>query len=185
VADTEDRYGWLSIVLHWLIAALVITLWILGKSIDGADDEDARRALHMSVAMTAWLLIAFRIAWRLREGHPRVAGVSDLTHRIAKVNHYLMLISVSLMLLSGPLMAWANGAAIPLFGGVTVPGPFPPSDAIRDVARGIHGISANVLLLLVVLHIGGALKHLMFHADDVFARMLWPGRHDGVQDDTR
>ena len=176
MTGAQDRYDWPSIALHWLIAVLVITLWILGKRIDAAEDVDARRALHMSIGMSAWLLIAFRIGWRFRQGHPRVAGVSDRTHRLAKWTHYLMLILLSLMLVSGPVMAWANGATIPVLGGFGIPGPFPASDALRDAAHGVHELSANALLILTLLHIAGALKHLMFHADDVFVRMLWPGR---------
>ena len=34
------------------------------------------------------------------------------------------------------------------------------------------------LFVLVIVHIGGALKHLMFHTDDTIVRMLWPGRTD-------
>ena len=176
---THDHYGWASIGLHWLSAALVIVLWIAGKSIDGAADVDAQRSLHMLLGVSAWLVLAFRIAWRVREGHPRVAGISNVTHRIAVGAHYAMLIVLTILLLSGPLMAWANGAAIPVPGAAAIPAPFPPSEALATFARGAHGLCANLLLLLVLLHVAGALKHLMFANDDVFVRMLWPGRAPG------
>ena len=132
----------------------------------------------MSIGITVWLLIAFRIVWRIRAGHPRSRGLTDRTHRLAKIAHYLLLAAISLMLLTGPLMVWANGASIPVFSRFSIPGPIPESEALREFAYAIHVVSANVLLWLTLLHIAGALKHLMFHADDSFARMLWPGREE-------
>lgn len=40
--------------------------------------------------------------------------------------------------------------------------------------RRVHSLSANILFFLVVLHILGTLKHLMFHEDETIARMIWP-----------
>lgn len=175
----NDRYGWLSIGLHWLSAVLVTALWIAGKSIDAAADVDAQRSLHMMLGVSAWLVLLFRILWRFREGHPRVPGVTDLTHRIARAAHYAMLVVLTVLLFSGPLMAWANGAAIPLPGAAAVSPPFPPSEALAAITRSAHEFCANALLLLVLFHVAGALKHLMFADDDVFVRMLWPGRGSG------
>ncbi len=50
------------------------------------------------------------------------------------------------------------------------------SESIRELARFVHSNTAWLLFGLVLLHIGGALKHLMFHADDTIARMIWPGK---------
>lgn len=176
--DRADRYGWISIALHWLVAVAVIVMWVIGKSIPAEPMEaaDEQRKLHMSIGIALWLLIAFRIAWRVRSGHPHVPGLRDFTYRLAKITHYLLLAAISLMLLSGPLMAWANGATIPVFGWFGIPGPFEKSDGLRDILHAIHVASSNVLLWLTLLHVSGAFKHLMFHADDSFVRMLWPGK---------
>ncbi len=76
---------------------------------------------------------------------------------------------------------WIIGkGAIPVFDWFSIPGPLPESVALEEIAHAIHVASANALLWLTLLHVGGAFKHLMFHADDVFARMLWPGRRAGA-----
>jgi len=160
--DRRDSFGWISIGLHWLTAAIVITMWILGKSIaDGAIDEiAARRAVHVTLGLSAWILLAGRIAWRLAVPHPRAQGQSLRTHRFARAFHYLLLAALAVMLLSGPLLAWFLHGQSPSV----------------DVLHTVHAGTANVLFLLVVIHIGGALKHLMFHDDDTIVRMLWPRR---------
>ncbi len=178
VYDQADRFGWISIVLHWLTAIAIVVLWFLGKGIAfaDADNVESQRRLHMSMGMLLWLLLAGRIVWRLRSGHPRARGLTDMTHRIAKFSHYILLAAVSLMLLSGPLMAWANGASIPVFGWFVVPGPFGESAAMRNVMHAIHLTSSNLILCVTLLHVAGAFKHLMFHDDEAFVRMLWPRR---------
>ena len=87
-----------------------------------------------------------------------------------------MLIVIALMLLSGPFLVWADGNAIALPGDIRIPGPVGKSAFLRELAWQIHENMANILFVLVVLHIGGALKHLMFHQDDTIVRMIWPGR---------
>ena len=182
LADTPSSYGWLSIAIHWATGVIVIALWLLGQSIDsaGSAEADGRRALHVSIAASAWLLLLFRIAWRFREGHPRVAGLGNLTHGIAKAAHYLMLLLLCIMLVSGPAMVWAGGNAISLFGAVTIPAPVRESIAVAEFAHTAHIVASRGLVILVVLHVAGALKHLMFHSDDTIVRMLWPPRRKNV-----
>lgn len=176
--DSDAVYGWVSILLHWSTAVIVIALWFIGKGIASSSAEtiDARRALHVSIASAAWLLILFRIVWRFRAGHPRIRGQSDRIHRVSKANHYLMIGVALLMLLSGPLLVWADGRPIDVFGLLTIPGPVGRSPGIRELAWFVHENLANLLGVLVLLHFSGAMKHLMFHTDDTIVRMLWPTR---------
>ena len=176
--DRKSVYGWISILLHWLTAIVIIVLWLLGQSISliTPEDVDSRRALHVSIAASAWLVLVLRIAWRFRSGHPHVNGQSLNIHRIAKTAHYVMLIALLLMLVSGPLMVWASGNTIGIFGWLAIPGPVGESESLGELAHFVHSNSALLLFWLVMLHIGGAVKHLMFHADDTIARMIWPGR---------
>lgn len=176
--DSSSIYGWISILLHWSTAIVIIVLWLIGKSILSAEGElaDERRALHVSTAASAWLVILARVIWRLRSGHPRVRGQSLLIHRIARLTHYASLVVLVLMLVSGPLLVWSRGHPVNVFGLVSIPGPVSPSNSLGEFAWGVHSSSALLLFVLVVVHIGGALKHLMFHTDDTIVRMLWPGR---------
>ena len=178
LGDTATVYGWTSILLHWITSITVIVLWFIGKSIFAAESTsiDERRALHVSIAASAWLVILVRIAWRFREGHPRVRGQTLIIHRVAKTAHYTMLILLLVMLISGPAMVWAEGNSIGIFGLLSIPSPLDASGPLRDLAWTLHSNAALLLFLLVLVHIGGALKHLMFHSDDTFVRMIWPGK---------
>ena len=160
--DQPNSFGWISIALHWTTAAITTTLWILGRSIEfqTADAIDARRSLHVTVGLIFWLLLAGRIAWRIKHPHPRAVGQSDRIHTFARFTHYVMLALLAIMLSSGPLLAWALSAQAGLVG----------------IIHALHGLSANLLALLVVVHVGGALKHLMFNDDETIARIFIPRR---------
>jgi len=160
--DQPDSFGWVSIALHWLTALVICVLWYLGKSIGFQPLEEMadRRSLHVTLGLLAWLLLAGRIAWRLRNGHPRAQGQTELIHRAARLAHYLMLALLGIMLISGPLLALTLSSRTGLAG----------------IAHPIHELTANLLLLLVAVHIGGALKHLMFNDDETLARIFVPKR---------
>lgn len=176
--DSQHRYGWISILLHWLTAIAVMVLWFIGNGIMAGDSTasiDARRSLHVSIAASVWLLLLFRIAWRYRSRHPFIRGQSTRIHRIAKIVHYTMLVTIAAMLISGPMLLWLDGKPIRIFGLLSIPGPFGTAEALREFAWFMHSTGALLLFWLVLVHIGGALKHLMFHSDDTIARMIWPG----------
>lgn len=165
--DQPNSFGWISIALHWITTVAIIALWLVGQSIlnQPTDEIDARRTLHITLGLLAWLPLAGRIAWRFCVAHPQVSGQTNLVHRVARATHYLILAALSVMIISGPIMAWA----------------LPDRSDIANFALGFHSNAAIVLLVLVVLHILGALKHLMFHEDETIARMFLP-RKDQTAD---
>jgi cytochrome b561 len=158
--DQPNSFGWISIALHWTSALVLVSLWFLGKSIrwQAPEDVDARRVLHVTIGLSVWLLLAARIVWRLRVPHPRAVGQGPRTHQIAVLAHALILANIAVMMLSGPLLAWL------------LPGP----SSLVDTAWRIHATASTSLAILVLLHIGAALKHLMFDDDETIARIFTP-----------
>jgi cytochrome b561 len=161
--DKPDSFGWISILVHWVTSITIIALWFIGRSIteqDSLEAVDARRSLHVTIALAAWLLLLFRIIWRARAGHPRADGQSLLIHRVARTVHYTMLVAIAAMMISGPMMILFD------------------NEAVTGLALTVHAASASAILALVLIHIGGTLKHIIFHEDDTIVRMLWPKRRD-------
>ena len=162
--DTQNSFGWFSIGLHWFATLAIILLWFVGQSISlqSIEQIDARRSLHITLGLIVWLPLVARIVWRYKSGHPHVNGQTLLTHRLAKAAHHLMLLLLSVMLISGPLMAWA----------------MPGRNNLSELAFIFHSNAAKALAVLVVLHVLAALKHLMFHEDETVARIFVPRKDD-------
>lgn len=157
--DQPDSFGWVSIVVHWLTTIIIIALWFIGRSISeqvSLEAIGARRTLHVTIALTVWLLLLFRIGWRMRMHHPRARGQTLLIHRVARTVHYVMLAGIAIMMASGPVMILFD------------------INAVTDAARIVHASTASAMLAPVLIHIGGTLKHIIFHEDDTIVRMLWP-----------
>ena len=51
----------------------------------------------------------------------------------------------------------------------------PPPEWVSAL-RGVHGLAANILLLLIVLHVGAALYHQFIRRDNLIARMWYGAR---------
>src|SRR5258706_8052601 len=77
VKDTKTRFGVVSVLLHWYIAATILFLLLTGETMRylGAHGplrpfRESLAQLHMSFAITAVPFILYRIYSRLRSGKP-------------------------------------------------------------------------------------------------------------------
>ena len=172
--DTRSGYGWVSIALHWLAAVLVLTMWTLGTLSQTNVEADAvwYAHLHMSIGVSAYLLLWARVIWRFAASHPGPhPGQSALLFPLAKYFHYLFLIAIGVMLISGPLMVWSGGDALEVFA-LTIPSPFAAWTGLHDLLRRVHGVTASVIILGVILHILAALKHIVINRDGTFDKIM-------------
>jgi cytochrome b561 len=166
------RYDRGSIVLHWLTAALVGLLWVLGQTVDWfpkGEPRIAARSLHIVLGISLALVLAWRIGWRLRAGItlPPVAGwpgkVAALMH---KALYLLLIVTLSL----GVANAWVRGDTI--FDLFTIPAFDPGNKSLRETVEDWHGLAANILLFAALLHAAAGLLHHYLFNDDVLQRML-------------
>ena len=180
--DGPGRYGWVSILLHWLAAILIISLWFLGDTIGFTAEAGARLARierHVGLALAASILLIARVGWRLRSGYPRVNEAQPLDRLFSRIIHAFMLVSLVVMLLSGPFLAISTEKPLEVLWGIQLPVLADVGPSLRYSIYMIHSTAGSALLFAVFLHISGACKHLMFDDDDVFVRMLLPGSDDG------
>lgn len=172
--DNDTAYGWVSIILHWVVAVGVLTIWLIGDWMQGrsAESPGDLLQLHVSLAASLWLLAVVRIAWRLRSRHPRIGNPGPWRHLGIKLFHYLLLLALAVMLVSGPLMVWSGGEAVDIFGWLSLPSPTGSVAWLNQAARKVHFLFSDLVIVMVLLHICGAFKHLMFNDDETFIRML-------------
>jgi cytochrome b561 len=171
--DTKDGYGWLSIALHWLSALIVLTLWVIGNSIRSAGmmHSDALQ-LHTSIAVTAWLLLWWRLLRRFRAGHPGPSRAqATRLFGVGRAVHYAMLVALAVMLVSGPLMVWSRGGAIHVFQ-LSMDAPFAAQPWLAEAMYFAHSWCAFMLMLGMALHIAGVFVHVVFHRDGTLDRMM-------------
>jgi cytochrome b561 len=180
-SDTRTGYGWISIALHWLTAIVILTIWFIGSSIqtDVAAGSTSTLRLHTSIAITAYLLLWGRILWRFWQGHPApLPEQAGVFYQLGKYTHYVMLIAIAAMLVSGPLMVWSRGEAIYVFDWFAIPGPYGAHMWLFTLTHTVHVWCGRVIIVGTLLHLGGVYKHAAFNQDGTFGKMLVAARDD-------
>jgi len=79
-------------------------------------------------------------------------------------------------------MVWLTGMPVSIFDIVQFPTPFVVNLEAREFVYSIHAASAKFLLIVIVLHVSGSVKHLVWNMDDTFLRILLP-KDSGKEND--
>ena len=170
------RYSHPAIFFHWVLAALIpfqIGVGWYMLSIEHTPGSAAYFALHVSLGLTAALLIALRLMWRLNNRPiPLPATLPAWQVKVANLTHVLLYILLVLMPITGFLGVSVSGEPIAFFG-IPLPVWTSGNDTLKEQFFTAHSIIAWALVALVSLHVLGALKHLLVDKDGVFGRM-WP-----------
>ena len=179
----EGRYSPVAIVFHWTMAALVTFQlawgWWMGRLPVGGD-KIAAHDLHYAIGVLMLVLAIGRGSWRmLAPGPINDADKPGWESTAARITHYLFYTC----LFGLPLTGWAMISATAReqeLSLLTLPWPLMPFQdltfvrrwQIEAVAEWMHWGLIVTLLLLIPLHVGGALKHQFIDRDDVFHGML-------------
>ena len=185
----DAQYTTVAIVLHWAIAAAIVTLIVAGLWMTDAIRQPETKNVafrvyqwHKSLGLTVLVLTFARMAWRLANPPPPLpVGMSRWERTGAAVSHgafYTLMLAI-------PLAGWAMVSASPFGLPTIVFGLFewphiPMLAGLEDkkpveaIFKASHKFMAWGLLALLVLHVAAALKHHFVNRDTVLARML-PG----------
>ncbi len=176
IGNTRDSYGAVSKSLHWLIAALILTLLGLGLYMKGLPDDPAKfkiYALHKSLGITVLAFALCRILWHLTAGRPELAATLKPAERfLAKAVHGLLYVLMVAMPLSGILMSNAANFPVGAFGLFILPPLIAPNQTFAHMLAEAHEFMGWTLLCTVGLHVAGALKHFVIDRDQTLQRML-------------
>jgi cytochrome b561 len=175
--NTRNAYGSAAIALHWISAIGVVALYVLGERMEAAADRTAKVAaqdLHVSVAVLLFTFLAARLLWSASQPKPTSFERNRYLQLAARTVHGLFLMMIAILLITGPLAIWSTGRPIEAFNLFAIPSPFGARlEGLHEATETIHGAATKLFWPLIVLHVGGALKHLIVDRDGTVRRMLW------------
>jgi cytochrome b561 len=177
--DRPARYAASLRVLHWLMAALVVVMFVLGLWIRYFEPKtpalDHRLYnLHESTGVTIFALLLLRVILRLTNPAPKLAPrTPGWVRGLATVNQAALYVLLFAMPIIGFLDANAWGAPLTWFEAVPIPSPIGRQpEAIAQQIANFHWWGAVVLFVLIALHFAGAAYHGLVRRDATLRHML-------------
>jgi cytochrome b561 len=189
---TPGRYNRAAVILHWLMAGLILINVALGlfftelrgtASIRPA--HKAALAIHVLIGVAVLVLALVRVGWRLTHQVPAFPPMRRQLAWLARLSHVSLYVAMVIVPAAGVVILATSFGLVPLplfphlhlstaatqqFAGLRSAGP----ELRQAVALTIqvHKWLALSMCGLLVLHIGAALAHHFWFADDVLLRML-------------
>lgn len=194
--QASTRYTKTAIVLHWLIALAIFAMFALGWYMSELPKEAPKQMafdlfdlgvytwqlaeeasprtfyfnLHKSIGVTLLALIAIRVLWRVTHRPPALlSSYKAWEKKLATGTHHLLYLLMVAMPLSGLIMAVNSKYGVKWFGMDFIGGL--DNSVVRDLFKEVHETVGALLLIVVILHIAGALKHKFIDKDDTMKRM--------------
>jgi cytochrome b561 len=190
------QYSNIAILLHWLIAIGIIGMFLLGWFMTELPKEAPKSSsydlfnlglytwqlasetsprtfyfnLHKSIGITLFALILFRVYWRFTHKPPALlSSMKSWEKRLATGAHHGLYLFMVLTPLAGIIMSVASKYGIKWFGIELIPGL--DITSVRELFVEFHEIFGWLILLILVFHIAGALKHTFVNKDGTLRRM--------------
>ncbi|WP_312599506.1 cytochrome b, partial [Brevundimonas sp.] len=206
MSQARTRYSSVAIALHWAIALLILSMIPMGLWMTSAIDNPDSQALayrvfqiHKSIGFLILALTVVRIVWRLTHRPPALPRTMKRWEAFAAGATHVAFYA---LLLALPLTGWlyvSAGWAVSqdralevatswfgLFPIPHLPGVAELSIQMRRAlafqAMGAHSLMAWGAVVLIVLHVGAALKHQFVDRDGVLGHMV-PGLKPGHADE--
>ena len=177
------RYSRVAIWLHWIIAALVFLNLAIGFFHEDFDKpvRSAMMNVHKATGLTILALTLARLGWRLGHRPPAFDAVMKRWEvGLARLIHGLFYLLLIVMPFSGWLVVSSSGRATSWFGLFEVaPLPVSRAEDVHEFFEEVHELLAYAALVLIALHVAGALKHHLEGHRHLIGRMApWAWRGD-------
>ncbi len=174
LSNTEDEYGLVARLFHWLIAVMIIALLPVGLFMSGMENSPLKFqvfAMHKSFGLLVFFLGLGRIVWRFVSPPPdHLETHQHWEITLASAAHFWLYVCIIGMPLSGWLMSSAGEFPVPFFG-FQMPHLIGKDESLMGLFGQTHEILAYTLLFVLGLHVAGALKHHVIDKDETLQRM--------------
>lgn len=171
-----DTYTLTAKWLHWIMAVLILVLLVVGfymADLPRGPEKTQLIQIHKAAGTVALLLAILRLGWRFKHRPPALPVlIPELQKKLAHAGHWV----IYFLMVAQPLSGWAVSSArgFPVtFGGLI---PMPPlvgkDEALAEAVTEIHEFFGWSLAIVLIGHIGMAIKHQLIDQDNLMKRML-------------
>jgi cytochrome b561 len=179
IRNTTDRYGSLSIALHWVMVLLLIAVYACIELREffpkGSDPRNALKTWHFMLGLSVLALVLIRIVVNLTRSAPNIVPNPPQWQNLsAKGMHLALYVLMVAMPIAGWLILSAEGKPIPFFGW-ELPALLAKNKELAHTIKELHEAGGTIGYFLIGLHAAAGLFHHYVVKDNTLLRML-PGR---------
>lgn len=173
---SPDRYSFASIVLHWLMLALIVGVYAAIEFREffpkGSEPREALKTWHFMLGLSVLGLVWLRIAARLVWNPPRpLVDEPEWRQIAARLVHFALYVFMIGMPILGWLILSAEGKAIPFFG-VGLPALVEASKPLAEQIEEVHEVGGTIGYWLIGFHAAAAMFHHYVLRDRILVRMV-------------
>jgi cytochrome b561 len=186
MSEASEHYTATAKWLLWLMAVIIIVVWVLGfylADLPRGPDKSALIQLHKAIGSTVLILVAVRLAWRVTHTPPPLSSTIPNWQQTAAHGAHWVLYA---LMLAQPVTGWgissALGYPVAIAGVIPLPALVGKDEGLADSFKEAHEFIGFTLAFLVAGHIAMALKHHLHDRDDTLRRMI--PRHGSGQHST-
>lgn len=173
--NTENAYGLIAKILHWVMAVLILMMLVMGFTMRGLEDGPDKLwvfGLHKSIGILILMLVSVRILWKLINITPKPLPThAPWEKALAHSVHFVLYGAMLAMPMTGWIMSSAGDFRNSFFGLFEMPDIAPKNEDLLEAMRDAHEIIAFAIIGFFGLHVAGALKHHFIDRDETLKRM--------------
>jgi cytochrome b561 len=176
--STQTRqFAFFSRVLHWTMAAMVLTMLCIGVSmVASLGNYHLLLSIHRPLGIAILILVIIRFLNRLLNPPPPLPTTMPRLERLAATASEFTMYGLMFIL---PLIGWGMLSAerypIVLYGSLRLPFILPHNLVLYAALRQAHTILAYLFFLLFIAHFGAILYHTLIVRDGMLKRMIGAG----------
>jgi cytochrome b561 len=161
-------------LLHWTMAAMVLTMLCIGVSmVVSLADYHVLVSIHRPLGIAIWILLVIRfVNRRFSRLPPFPATMSRMERRMATVSEYVLYGFMFVLPLVGWGMLSAARYPIVLYGPLQLPFILPHNPMLYAALRKAHTVLAYLFFLTFLAHFSAILFHTLIVRDPILLRMV-------------
>ena len=183
ISNTHEGYGAAAFVIHWLMAAVIVTLVALGIYMVRLPDAgfNANKIIliliHKEIGALAMALVFGRLAWRALNPLPQMDESLPEWQKVTAIFVHLCFYALMIALpVTGWVMSSTAGIPVSSLGLITLPDLVPHDEVLFEWLRQVHDWLGYTMTIFICIHAGAALHHHFLLRDQTLRKMLWPSK---------
>jgi cytochrome b561 len=174
--DEQTRFPVLMRILHWLTAAMILSMLFIGVAmVSSLADYHRLVSIHRPLGIMVLIVVVIRFVNRKLSKLPPFPPTMSRQERWVAHKSEILLYTLMFVL---PLVGWgmlsASSYPIVMFGPVHLPPILPANPTLYAMLRKTHTILGYVLFTVFLAHLSAVLFHTLVVRDRLLDRMsLW------------